>query len=157
MIGRTIERKPKTGDLQTIGYSSGSDGFTSIGGTEVIDFSTGASLVDVVETSDWMGVNMLRQRDYADILYTTDDTSIAHLAVKMRNWPGELQQQFNVVKTAEKEVVQMKARSLGGSRFQQSGQPGSMPTGRPGGGRMGRDMMMMRRSTMGRGGARGGR
>ena len=79
---------------------------------------------------------MLRQRDYADILYTTDDTSIAHLAVKMRNWPEELQQQFNVVKAAEKEVVQMKVRSSGAGQLQQSGQPGSMPTGRPGGGRM---------------------
>ena len=136
MIGKTIERKPKSGGPQTIGYGLGSDGFTSSSDTEMIDFSTGASLVDVVETSDWMGVNMLRQRDYADILYTTDDTSIAHLAVKMRNWPEELQQQFNVVKAAEKEVVQMKVRSSGAGQLQQSGQPGSMPTGRPGGGRM---------------------
>jgi hypothetical protein len=136
MIGKTIERKPKAGAPQTVGYGLGRGGFTSSSGTEVIDFSTGASLVDVVETSDWMGVNMLRQRDYADILYATDDTSIAHLAVKMRNWPAPLQQQFNVVKVAEKEVIQMKARSLGSGRFQQSGQPGSMPAGRLRGGRL---------------------
>jgi hypothetical protein len=84
-----------------------------------------------------MGVNMLRQRDYADILYTTDDTSIAHLAVKMRNWPAPLQQQFNVVKAAEKEIVQMKVRGSGSSRFQQSGQPGGMPAGDLRGGRYG--------------------
>jgi hypothetical protein len=52
MIGKTIERKPKAGAPQTVGYGLGSDSFISSSGTEVIDFSTGASLVDVVETSD---------------------------------------------------------------------------------------------------------
>jgi hypothetical protein len=153
MIGKTIERKPKAGALQTSGYGlGGAASFLSSSGTEVIDFSTGASLVDVVETSDWMGVNMLRQRDYADILYTKDDESIEHLAAKMRFWPVPLQQQFNVVKAAEKEVVQMKMRSSGGGRFQQSGQPGSTPAGagrlrgRRGRGRLGRSGRMPQRT-----------
>jgi hypothetical protein len=92
---------------------------------------------------------MLRQRDYADILYTKDDESIEHLAAKMRNWPAPLQQQFNVVKAAEKEVVQMKMRSSGGG-FQQGGQPGSMPAGRlrgrRGRGRLGRSGRMPQRT-----------
>jgi len=82
----------------------------------------------VVQTSDWTGVNRLQQRDYADVLYSKDDASIAHLAVKTRNWPAELQQQFNVVKVSEKELVQIRGRSQGG------GGPGvGLPTVRPGG------------------------
>ena len=100
---------------------------------EEVDFSTGASLVDVVEVSDWAGVNRLQQRDYADVLYSKDEASIAHLAVKVRNWPAQLQQQFNMVKVSEREPIQIQSRSQRGGRL-----GGGLPTGRPGfGGRFG--------------------
>lgn len=145
MIGKVVERKPKEGDLWSVGgYAAGGESDYAESMVEVIDFGTGASLVDVVQTSDWTGVNRLQQRDYADVLYSKDDASIAHLAVKTRNWPAQLQQQFNVVKVSEKELIRMRGRGQRGGR---SG--GGLPTGRPGGrfgGRMDR--------SRGRGGGR---
>jgi len=155
MIGKVVERKPKEGDSWSVGgYMAGGGGYAAGGGgyaaggsdyaesmVEVIDFSTGASLVDVVQTSDWTGVNRLQQRDYADVLYSKDDARIAHLAVKTRNWPAQLQQQFNVVKVSEKELIQMRGRGQSSARYQQGSSTGGM---RPGGMPRGR-MEMMRR------------
>lgn len=147
MIGKVVERKPKEGDPWSVGgYTVGGGGYAAAGDyaesmVEVVDFSTGASLVDVVQTSDWMGVNRLQQRDYADVLYSKDDASIAHLAVKTRNWPAQLQQQFSKIKVAESEVIRTRGRGQGSARYQQGSQPGGM---RPGGMRRGR-MDMMRR------------
>ena len=140
VIGKVVEKELKDKGRQLIGYAQsigGSDGDSKV---EVIDYSTGAALVDVVQTSDWTGINVLRERNYADILYTKDDVSIEHLAVKNRNWPTQLQQQFNTIKAAESEVVTLRGRGSGG--FQPAGVPSGRP-GRPGGrmgGRMGRRM-----------------
>ncbi len=140
MIGKVVERKPKEGAPWSVGgYAVGGGGYGE-STVEVVDFSTGASLVDVVQTSDWTGVNRLQQRDYADVLYSKDDASIAHLAVKMRNWPAQLQQQFSKIKVAESEVIRTRGRGQG-SVLQRSSQPGGM---RPGGMPRGR-MDMMRR------------
>jgi len=162
MIGKVVERKPKEGDPWSVGgypaaggYTAGGGGYAAAGGyaesmVEVIDFGTGASLVDVVQTSDWTGVNRLQQRDYADVLYSKDDASIAHLAVKTRNWPAQLQQQFSKIEVAESEVIQIRGRGQGSARYQQ----GSPTGGMRGGMLRGRMDMMMRR---GRGRYGGGR
>jgi hypothetical protein len=153
MIGNVVERKPAEGENLLGSYGVGKT--NEAGNTvELIDFSTGASLVDVVQTSDWTGINRLQQRDYADVLYSKDDdeASIAHLAVKTRNWPEELQQEFGKIRAAESEVIQFRGRGQGSIRYQQGSPAGGM---RPGGMPRGRmDMMMMRR---GRGGRLGGR
>ncbi|MHC5060261.1 MAG: hypothetical protein ACYTFK_04150 [Planctomycetota bacterium] len=150
MIGKTVKREQKTDDSTTGTVESYGGSSFSSDGTDVIDFSTGVLLVDVAKTTDWEGVHKLQQREYADVLYAKDDGNIEHLAAKMRFWPEELKQQFNVVKEGEKKVVLMKSRGQG-SAF---GGAGSMSTGRPGGMR-GRRGLMGRRGMM-RGGGRGG-
>ena len=124
---------------------------------EVIDYTTGAAMLDVVQASGWMGVNVLRQRDFWDVLYTKDDANIEHLAVKNRNWPEELQQLFNEIKAAESEVVTLQNRGIEGL-FDMPGQFGGRPDmpgmpGRPGmpGGRIGNygSLNMRRRPTGG--------
>ncbi|RKY12715.1 MAG: hypothetical protein DRP65_00365 [Planctomycetota bacterium] len=111
MIGRVVERKPAEEKLWSGSYG-GRRADEAENEVELIDFSTGASLVDVVYTSDWTGVNRLQQRDYADILYCKDDndTVIDHLAVKYRNWPQDLQQQFAKVNAAKSEKIQLRER-----------------------------------------------
>jgi len=141
MIGKVVEKQLKESDRRSFGYGQMAGGSNIDSKVEVIDYSTGATLVDAVQTSDWMGVNVLRQRDYFDILYTKDDVSIEHLAVKNRNWPTQLQQQFNMIKAAESEIVTLRGRGSG--RLQPAGRIGGRPVGpggRPGGrlgGRMG--------------------
>jgi len=159
MIGKVVERKPKEGDTWSVGgYAAGGGGYAAGGSgyaesmVEVVDFGTGASLVDVVQTSDWTGVNRLQQRDYADVLYSKDDVSIAHLAVKTRNWPAQLQQQFRKIEVAESEVIQIRGRGQSSALYQQGSPTGGM---RPGGMLRGRmDRMMMMRQGRGRLGGR---
>lgn len=151
MIGNVVERKPKENELWPGGYGGGKT--DEAGNTvELIDFSTGALLVDVVQTSDWAGVNRLQQRDYADVLYSKDDDdeSILHLAMKTRNWPEQLQQEFNRIKAAESEVVQLRGRGQGSIGYQPGSPAGGMRPSRS----RGRMDMMMRRG-LGRYGGRG--
>jgi uncharacterized membrane protein YgcG len=154
MIGKVVEKQLKEGQgsrrLSGYGQVAGGSGSDS---KEVVDYSTGAALVDVIQTSDWMGVNVLRQRDYADVLYTKDDVSIEHLAVKNRNWPTQLQQQFNVIKAAESEIVTLRGRGSG--QIQPAGQMGGRMGGRGRMGRMGGRMGRMG-GRMGRMGGRMG-
>lgn len=141
MIGKVVERKPAEGEnlYHSYGVGKADDEESAV---ELIDFSTGASLVDVVQTSDWTGINRLQQRDYADVLYSKDDVSIAHLAVKTRNWPEELQQEFGKIRVAESEVIQLRGRGQGGIGYRPGSPAGGM---RPGGMPRGRMDMMMRR------------
>ncbi len=72
-------------------------------GSISIDFSTGVSLVDVMPTSDWDGVSVLVRRDYSELIYTDDGTTMKHLAVKERYWPDELRSRFREIKEAQKQ------------------------------------------------------
>ena len=76
--------------------------------SETVDYTTPAVLVDLVHSNDydWAGAN-LRPRDYADVLYTEDGDSIRHLAVSNRNWPSDLQKQFNIIKASEDEKIKV--------------------------------------------------
>ena len=153
MIGSVVERKPNTDEYLSGIYSSkGADDAESA--VELIEFSTGGSLVDVVQTTDWTGVNRLQQRDYADVLYSKDDddASISHLAVKTRNWPDQLQQDFAMIRVAESEDIQIRGRGQGSIRYQQGSpvggmRPGAMPRGRIKRIRVGLRLRLRRRST----------
>jgi len=114
MIGTVVEREPAKGELWSGGYG-GRKADEAESELELIDFGTGTSLIDVVPTSDWMGVNRLQQRPYEDILYSKDDddAGIDHLAVKYRNWPQDLQQQFAMVNAAKSEEIQIRGRGQG--------------------------------------------
>lgn len=69
---------------------------------DVIDYSTGAALLDVVAVSDWAGAKKLRSRRYFDMLYSFDGTSIEHMPVKVSYWTENIQTKFNEIRRFEK-------------------------------------------------------
>jgi len=69
---------------------------------ETIDYATGAMLVDVVPVNEWAGDKNLQPRQYFDILYSIDGTSIEKIAAKLMYWPEELKTKYNEIKTLEK-------------------------------------------------------
>jgi hypothetical protein len=69
---------------------------------ETIDYATGAMLVDVVPVNEWAGDKNLQPRQYFDILYSFDGTSIEKMAAKLMYWPEELKTKYNEIKTLEK-------------------------------------------------------
>ena len=118
-----------------------------------IDYTTGAVLVDLVQSSDLAGMNF-RARTYFDVLYTADDgTTIEHLPARKRYWPEMLAKYYNKVKEAQLEEVIIVARGQGG-RKRLSPLQEIVPGGRmmPGMEMMSEEMMMM----MMRGGRGGG-
>jgi hypothetical protein len=74
---------------------------------ELVDYRTGATMVDVVEVSDYAGVNVYRQRDYNDVLYTYDGEDIERMAVRSRNWPDDIQKQYSSIKSSASEDVEI--------------------------------------------------
>lgn len=108
--------------------------------TRIVDYSTGFVVVDVVAVNDWDGVNILRQRQYADLLYSEDETNIMHLAVKSRNWPKHLQTQFKIAKASMNEDINIDYDRTGIQGGMMG--PGMMGPGMMGPGMMGPGMMM---------------
>lgn len=91
--------------------------------SEPVDYATSAVLVDMVQSNDWDGTGVLRPREYAEVLYTEDGTTIERLAVRNRYWSSEQQKQFNIIKDAEDEKIQVylargQARRRKGTRRQ---------------------------------------
>ena len=71
---------------------------------ETVDYSTGAVLVDVMAVNDWSGGKNLRARNYFNMLYSFDGTTIERVPVKTRYWAEELQTKFNEINKSEKET-----------------------------------------------------
>jgi hypothetical protein len=69
---------------------------------KVVDYDTGAVLVDLVETNDWGDAPNLRPRMYYDMLYTSDGTVIEHMPVSMGNWPKEVSAAYQVVQSEKR-------------------------------------------------------
>jgi len=70
---------------------------------EIIDYTTGAVLVDVIPVNDWLGTKYLHPRGYFDMLYSFDGTDIEHIPIKSRFWATELLVAFNEIKRSERE------------------------------------------------------
>jgi hypothetical protein len=70
---------------------------------EIVDYATGAVLVDVMPVNDWSGGKNLRARHYFDMLYSFDGANIDRMPIKSRYWPEELLSKFNEIKRSEKE------------------------------------------------------
>ncbi len=70
---------------------------------ETVDYSTGAVLVDVMAVNDWSGGKNLRARNYFNMLYSFDGTTIERVPVKTRYWDEQLQAKFNEINKSEKE------------------------------------------------------
>jgi hypothetical protein len=69
---------------------------------EMIDYATWAIVVDVVAMNDWFGDKALQSRQYFDMLFSFDGTSVERLPAKQMYWPEELRLKYSELKTLEK-------------------------------------------------------
>jgi hypothetical protein len=96
---------------------------------ETIDYCTGAVLVDVVPVKDWAGDKNLQPRNYFDMLYSFDGTSIERVAAKLMYWPDETRARYNEIKAQEKRPKEaFRAWSSTGALGSRRVSPGA-PTG----------------------------
>lgn len=81
---------------------------------EQIDYTTGAVLIDVAQVDDWWsgGMNPYK-RQYYNILYSFDGTSVERMAIKQRYWPEKLRARYIEIRKSEKEPKQP-LRAFGG-------------------------------------------
>ena len=70
---------------------------------EVIDYDTGAVMVDVVAVNDWLVGSKMRERRYFDMLYSFDGAIIEHMPVKNSYWASDLQAAYNEIRKLQSE------------------------------------------------------
>lgn len=70
---------------------------------EVIDYDTGAVMVDVVAVNDWLVGSKMRERRYFDMLYSFDGATIEHMPVKNSYWASDLQAAYNEIRKLQSE------------------------------------------------------
>jgi hypothetical protein len=99
------------------GYGGGRDPDEAVI-PEVVDYSTGNVLVDLVETNDWAGTPPnLQPRMYHEMLYSVDGAAIERMPVSMRNWPKNLVEAYQSIQTEKrKEREAFKDFKKGGVR-----------------------------------------
>jgi hypothetical protein len=73
---------------------------------EQVDYSVGAVMVDVTQVSDWSGGTNPYKRQYYDMLYSFDGTSVERMAIEQKYWPEKLQVMYAAIKKSEKEPKQ---------------------------------------------------
>lgn len=127
LIGQELEVEPEmnASAMAEMGFEGDFDEYGQTMEPEVVDYSTGALLVDIVDMSDWTGGSSLRVRKYSDILYTLDGTNIKRLPTKKGNWPREMQSKFDTIRVAQEIEVELLARGSGARRKRNMG-PGMM-------------------------------
>ena len=69
---------------------------------DMVDYTTGAMIVDVVAMNDWFGDKALQLRQYFDVLFSFDGSTVDRLAAKQMYWPEELRQKYTELKALEK-------------------------------------------------------
>ncbi len=90
---------------------------------EMIDYSTGAVMVDATPISDWFGTGTLRTRHYYDMLYSFDGINIEHMPVGTAYWSKNMQSVFNYIAKLEREPQEpFKDFGSGGRRRGRPGQ-----------------------------------
>ena len=70
---------------------------------EVIDYGTGAVLVDSALVNDWTGGRNLRPRNYHEMLYSFDGAYIERMPIKPMYWPTELLAASQDIKRLQRE------------------------------------------------------
>ena len=125
LLGGEVEIVPEdnTSNRSDIEMPSFGESFSYNEEPIIVDFSTDILLVDVVGMTDLLGSNMLRQRNYNDVLYTSGDGTISRMPTKKTNWPDEVQDKFDDVRVSEEVPVQVTTRGSG------NGLDGLMPNG----------------------------
>jgi hypothetical protein len=111
---------------------------------ESIDYTTGITLVDIIAMNDWIGDKTLQSRQYFDMLFSFDGTSVGRLAAKQMYWPEDLRLKYTELKALEKKTkAPLRDWSGAGIETIQRTTPG-MPGDRRGRDQMMDDMMRMR-------------
>lgn len=70
---------------------------------EIIDYTTGVVLVDVVPVDDWSGGRNMYARRYYDMLYSFDGDAIEHIPISTRYWDEELRIKLSEITRSQKE------------------------------------------------------
>lgn len=70
----------------------------------VVDYSTDAILIDVVDVNDWAGRANLYERYYTEMLYSYDGAEIYRMPIKQNYWPAEERRTFSDITQSEKET-----------------------------------------------------
>jgi len=65
----------------------------------IIDYSTGAVLVDVGTVNSWVA-----SRRHSEMLYSFDGVGIDHMSVGFSNWPHDIKMTFHNIELAEKRI-----------------------------------------------------
>lgn len=118
---------------------------------DMIDYTTGAVLVDLVAVNDWAGSKNLQQRQYFDMLYSFDGLGIERIAAKLMYWPDEVRAKYSEIKSLEKKPkVAFREWSGAGAFVDRRGPRG--PQMRAPAGRGGEDQRMMEEMMRSRGG-----
>ncbi len=95
----------------------------------VVDYSTDAILIDVVDVNDWAGRANLYERYYTEMLYSYDGAQIYRMPIKQDYWPAEERRTFSDITQSKKEPKEplrpwMDVRSRVGQRVITQPQPG---------------------------------
>ncbi len=98
LIGQVVEPKKKEKGKERASSSKAEL-------PEIIDYSTGAVLVDVVGINDWAGDinNKIKEKIYHEMLYSFDGDVIEHIPIKVRYWPEKLVAMYHELGKLEKE------------------------------------------------------
>jgi hypothetical protein len=91
VIGKVVEYEPAEGEKVVSSTP------------EMIDYATGAVMVDVVPVNDWSSGRNMYARRYFDMLYTLDGGGIEHIPVSTRYWDEELRVKLNEITESQSE------------------------------------------------------
>jgi hypothetical protein len=117
LIGHPVEVKDESAtDEDDLDFEGGFKEFDESDAPEIVDYSTGALLVDIVEVSDWFGASSLRLRNYSDVLYSLDGSNIERLPTKQSNWPKDMQNKFGKIRVAQDVKIKLLDKGSNGIR-----------------------------------------
>ncbi len=95
----------------------------------MVDYTTGAVVVDMVLVTDWSGGNNLHVNHFFDLLYSFNGKDIERRPIKSRYWTEALQNKFNEIKRYEKEPKEPLRAWSGQAAQPQRQQRTSQPVG----------------------------
>lgn len=71
---------------------------------EMIDYNTGAVMVDVMTVNDWSAGIKMNPRHYHNMLYSYDGVNIERMPINSRYWAKDLKTVFNEIITLERQT-----------------------------------------------------
>ena len=130
-IGGPVERKPEKPKEENVFVGAGEMGFVTPATTkpedeavepEVINYDTGAVVVNVVTGDEWVPSNEgnLNVKPYCEVLYSFDGAMIEHMPVGLSNWPDKIRLAISTVQRLSNEKPEP-FKQFGSTRTAQRG------------------------------------